>query len=414
MKSCTSGMSQRRDQCDLGLFRSPNPRLSGNKEVPATWGRRGRNMQPTPPLVLTSDDTGLYKVVDVAKKKVDRRFGRQAQGRGIEAMAWSGLYSGGDSYDSHFLSALQNGRVENRSRSTGEVTQSFQMASAGCSGLATIDSKRLLSGTKNGVVQIFEEGKEASTFKVGEKTCRVKFCPGSSAIATGGNEELLKVWDLATKKQTFKARNVKPDKLDLRYPVHILDISFFTNTSSSSSSQQQQQQQQAATQIVTATAHHQVRFYDTKAQKRAIWSHKIGENAVRSVLALRDGITIIAGDGAGETLQLDSRVNGRIVGKFKGVGGAITCISQDESGEFLSTTSLDRFVRVYDIKTRKMLNKVYLKQRVSSCLFCKNPEGTEEQAPEGKDKTVWDILESQRNKTVSSKKRKQKRAGGEK
>eukprot|EP00465_Bigelowiella_longifila_P006644 CAMPEP_0185262902 /NCGR_PEP_ID=MMETSP1359-20130426/10926_1 /TAXON_ID=552665 /ORGANISM="Bigelowiella longifila, Strain CCMP242" /LENGTH=325 /DNA_ID=CAMNT_0027849971 /DNA_START=54 /DNA_END=1031 /DNA_ORIENTATION=+ len=325
-------------------------------------------------------------------------------------MAWSGLYSGGDAYDSHFLSALQNGRVENRSRSTGEVTQSFQMTSAGCSGLATIDSKRLLSGTKNGVVQIFEEGKEVSTFKVGEKTCRVKLCPGSSVIATGGNEELLKVWDLTKKKQIFKARNVKPDKLDLRYPVHILDISFFAEASSGSSSLQQQ----TATQIVTATAYHQVRFYDTKAQKRAIWSHKIGENAVRSVLALKDGNTIIAGDGAGETLQLDRRVNGRIAGKYKGVGGAITCIRQDESGDFLSTTSLDRFVRVYEIKTRKMLNKVYLKQRASSCLFCKNTEGTEEQAPEEKDQTVWDILESRKHKTISSKKRKQERVGEEK
>lgn len=82
------------------------------------------------------------------------------------------------------------------------------------------------------------------------------------AVATGGKEAFLRLWDLETGKSTFTAKNVpftprrslslwntggrlevKPDFLQLRRPVWVRDIRFFP---------------EAPQLIATATGHHQV------------------------------------------------------------------------------------------------------------------------------------------------------------
>jgi len=42
-------------------------------------------------------------------------------------------------------------------------------------------------------------------------------------VAVGGREHDLKVWDLETQQNVWKARNVKHDFLDMRVPVWITD-----------------------------------------------------------------------------------------------------------------------------------------------------------------------------------------------
>ncbi|XP_042226551.1 WD repeat-containing protein 74-like [Homarus americanus] len=52
--------------------------------------------------------------------------------------------------------------------------------------------------------------------------------PGTpSLIATGGKENDLQLWDLQHPEEpTFKAKNVKPDMLELRVPVWVTDAAF--------------------------------------------------------------------------------------------------------------------------------------------------------------------------------------------
>mmetsp|Transcript_9740 Transcript_9740/g.23980 ORF Transcript_9740/g.23980 Transcript_9740/m.23980 type:complete len:146 (+) Transcript_9740:789-1226(+) len=106
---------------------------------------------------------------------------------------------------------------------------------------------------------------------------------------------------------------------------------------------------------------------------------------------------------AGETLQMDTRMSGRVIGKFKGVGGSITSLQHDPSGKYLASTSLDRFVRLYEINgKKKLVNKVYLKQRLSCCLFpgIEDEQGAKDAKKEldidARDDAVWDVLDSRK------------------
>jgi len=198
-------------------------------------------------------------------------------------------------------------------------------------------------------------------------------------VATGGDEEMLKLWDLSTAQPTWKARNVPNDKLDLRVPVYVRDLDFIPKSTTAK--------------LVTGTAYHQIRLYDTKASQRPVWTIKPTDRAVCSVLALSDGHTIVSGDGAGDTYMVDIR-NSTIVGKLKGVGGAVTCLQQSDDGKYLASASLDRFVRVYSTASRTLVNKVYVKQRLRACLFFPDQDGSEpaDDAEDEDDDEVWDLL----------------------
>jgi WD40 repeat protein len=96
-------------------------------------------------------------------------------------------------------------------------------------------------------------------------------------VATGGTENDLAVWDLTASDRTtpaFKARNVPPTKLDLRVPVAITDVHFASAD---------------GTRLITGTAHHQVRVYDTKAARRPVLDVSVGAYPVKSLAVLPDG-----------------------------------------------------------------------------------------------------------------------------
>uniref|UniRef100_A0A2H8TKZ7 WD repeat-containing protein 74 n=1 Tax=Melanaphis sacchari TaxID=742174 RepID=A0A2H8TKZ7_9HEMI len=51
----------------------------------------------------------------------------------------------------------------------------------------------------------------------------------SDKLATGGNENPLKIWDLETKVIEFTAKRPKPDMLQLKQPCYVSDIQFYNN-----------------------------------------------------------------------------------------------------------------------------------------------------------------------------------------
>ncbi|GAB5354613.1 hypothetical protein AAMO2058_000134100 [Amorphochlora amoebiformis] len=350
--------------------------------------------------VVTGDDTGLFKVVNVGKKTVEIRYGSQAMARGVERMTWAGEAVGAGGPQTHFYAALRSGEVECRALADGELleTMGFKIKSSGCAGLGYLGEGRMAACGRKGLVQIFspeeKEYSESDTIQVGQDIRAMEISTESQGkiLATGGNEELLKLWDIKTKKTVFKARNVKPDMLDLRYPVHVAVIRFVPG--------------HGYKRVLSGTAHHQVRLYDIKSGRRPVWSVNHCENAIRALVALSDGNSLIFGDGAGESFHVDIRTS-RVIGKFKGVGGAITSLREDPSREGLvASTSLDRFVRVYDIKSRRMVNKVYAKQRLSDCLFLANPEAQEDKE---EDEEVWEQLEKKEKSGKSEKREKREK-----
>ena len=67
----------------------------------------------------------------------------------------------------------------------------------------------------------------------------------------------MRLWDInAPDAPVFKAKNVKPDMLQLEQPVWITDLAFVPGTGD--------------TQIVAATAHKVLRIFDIRASARAV------------------------------------------------------------------------------------------------------------------------------------------------
>ncbi|KAJ3192263.1 WD repeat-containing protein 74, partial [Dinochytrium kinnereticum] len=119
----------------------------------------------------------------------------------------------------------------------------------------------------------------SSALKV-DNLCRMRVFSGSPCIfATGGDEKELTLWDAseckdgdasAIPKEIWKAKNVKNNYLDLRVPVHILDIQFLEPETTK------------PTKIAISTRFKQVRVYDlTGDSRRPIISVEFGDHPLK-------------------------------------------------------------------------------------------------------------------------------------
>lgn len=55
---------------------------------------------------------------------------------------------------------------------------------------------------------------------------------------------------------------------------------------------------------------------------------------------------------------MNEKTAGQVVGHFKGFAGGIRCIEYCEERGQVAACGLDRFLRVYDVRSRGLLNKV--------------------------------------------------------
>ncbi|KFD69383.1 hypothetical protein M514_18532, partial [Trichuris suis] len=121
-------------------------------------------------------------------------------------------------------------------------------------GLATMDNQKVITCVEAGEVSVWDtSGAQCQTFNANANVSRMRQSPHrQTMVATGGNENDLKVWDLESGgKPVFTARNVRCDHLSLRVPVWIRDIAFLDENS-----------------ISTCTAYGQIRAYDIRSGRR--------------------------------------------------------------------------------------------------------------------------------------------------
>jgi len=260
------------------------------------------------------------------------------------------------------------------------------------------------------------------SWSIGSNVSVLKVEPVSQSLfACGGKEHMLELWDLDSSRSLWKEKNVAHDMLNLRQQVWITDLAFVPNTQ--------------GRELVTGTAWHQLRSYDSRAQRKALYSVELSDHAITCVDVSPDGRYVVLGDGGGRLQQRDRRMNGRMVHVYHGIGGSVRGIQMHQSEPMIAAAGLDRFMRVYDVNTRKQLNKVYLKQKLNAVLFStqtkeqakadEEPERAADDEEEDGDE-VWNELNKRKVKqeegeddsapsmTVSSsKKRKGDRSGGD-
>ncbi|KAJ3049911.1 WD repeat-containing protein 74 [Rhizophlyctis rosea] len=234
-------------------------------------------------------------------------------------------------------------------------------------------------------------------------------------FATGGEERDLCVWDVTNCKESekegelrkvdciWKAKNVKNDFLDLRVPVWITHLEWLKGGND-------------AARILVGTGHHQIRIYDTtpKTARRPIFNVDMGEYPVRALAVTPDMSQAIFSDTKGAMTAIDLKT-GTLAGAFKSIAGAVTDIKVCEKQKHVVTVGMDRFLRIFELAgSRKVLKKVYLKQRMTSLLL--DEDYVDEEAVNGdgekggEDDDLWEQIpavdDGKQSKTDGSGKKK--------
>lgn len=236
--------------------------------------------------------------------------------------------------------------------------------------------------------------------------------------AYGGKEsdvKIIKLFDQDQKKiyskklevkEVFKAKNVKNDKLDLRVPVWITNILFVELPSHSSNSWR----------LITTTRYGQVRKYDTKVGKKPIFDKKLSDKPLVCVTTTTNESEIICSD-THATTALFNVDKGVLVAKYKGSVGAVQDLYSSlwDDKSLLVTGGLDRYVRVFNIKSREQTVKVFTGSKIS-CVWLldtvdtvvvsmeaskaeeKKTNRREKKIQDGDDDDIWNELDNLENK----------------
>ncbi|VDK50989.1 unnamed protein product [Anisakis simplex] len=171
--------------------------------------------------------------------------------------------------------------------------------------------------------------------------------------ATGGIENPLKVWDIEHGQKIFTAKNVRPDNLQLRVPIWDTDIRFMNESQN----------------IVTTTGKHQIRVYDPRSQRRPVKEMEWLEEPITAMTLCNSQMHIVAGNSKGEMALFDLRNKLRVVCKLKGCSGSVRGIDAHPASPLVASCSIDRFVRLHDFNSKKLIKKVYCKARLNKLLM---------------------------------------------
>lgn len=192
--------------------------------------------------------------------------------------------------------------------------------------------------------------------EAGDNISQMRQCPQNrKLVAVGGKDRTnnLKVFDLETQKEIFSSKNIPHDNLQLEVPVWDSDLSFANSSE---------------TCLATCSRYGYIRFYDYRQQRRPVHNFVDNRDQAFNSLAERSGIVFVS-TTTGGLFAFDLKNMKVPLHTYKGAVGAITSIAVDESGKFLFTASLDRYVRVHDAEKTNLLYQCYVKSKASQILM---------------------------------------------
>ncbi|GAB5585656.1 Ribosome bioproteinsis protein nsa1 (NOP7-associated protein 1) [Umbelopsis nana] len=379
---------------------------------------------------FTGDESGLVKSIvfppPVTEKKVKKQksdtendeekkkeepkvqinvFGKVNKDESIEKMAWAVIDD-----QKQLVIARKSGKIQFLSPEDGTVLKEL------------VDENVCVGPKKEGsFIDITTEVKTTTVIASlgNELTCAKVHPEKSHILAVGGKERELTLYDLnvlsgrsksesaapstaannttkykkqkeSEKGQIFQAKNVKNDYLDLRVPVWITDLTFINDE---------------ATRIAIGTHYHQIRVYDTKAARRPVLDVEIGKTPIKRISVGINDDQILYADTTNHLGAVEVKA-GKVVAQYKGLTGAAaafcTATQKDNNEKFVASVSLDRFLRVHETASihRKLIDKAYLKQRLTTILVDEDYEVEKPPTEEQEDDEIWNSM------SVASSKRK--------
>jgi WD40 repeat protein len=209
-------------------------------------------------------------------------------------------------------------------------------------------------------------------------------------VAVGGKEREMVLYDLnvagngnnGSSSIVWKAKNLPPDPQTLLHPLVYPTAACFMSRNT----------------LVVGTAYHQVRVYDVRMsssssspqqqqqQRRpvsyspfdeSLFAHRITALCPQQPV---DSHVVYVGDSAGYLSTIDIRMlkggailrekaHTAMVGRYVGPSGSIRTIQCSADHRTLACVGLDRMLRIFDVKSRRQIHAIYLKQRVNCLLL---------------------------------------------
>jgi len=227
-------------------------------------------------------------------------------------------------------------------------------------GLARYNDK-LIAGIGNGQIQSLElqaeKKSEPVVIATGNQMDNLRQCAQvRSIVATGGKERQnnLKVYDLSSDgKQIFSSKNLPNDYLQLEVPVWDCDVGFVDGPSV----------------LATCSRTGYVRLYDTRKQRRPIACFASDEHGMSFTALVARGNFIYTGTSMGALKAFDTRRMNTHVHTYKGFTGGISDLHLDTTGSYLSSASLDRYVRIHDAESTVLLYQCYVKSKATKIII---------------------------------------------
>jgi len=182
---------------------------------------------------------------------------------------------------------------------------------------------------------------------------------GTEKYATfGGKGVELNLWDLEKGSKSWTAKAPPRDSIGLFAPTWVTAVTFLSK--------------EDHRKVVIGTSQHQVRLYDIAAQRRPILSFDFREYPIKVIKEDLDGYTVFVGTGSGDLASFDTRT-GKLLGSFKGkCSGSIRSIARHPELPVVASCGLDRYLRIWNTKTRELLAAAFLKQQLTSVVIDSN------------------------------------------
>ncbi|KYR02796.1 WD40 repeat-containing protein [Tieghemostelium lacteum] len=202
--------------------------------------------------------------------------------------------------------------------------------------------------------------------------------PDQTVVAFGGKTLNLTVRDMEKQTNTWSAK-FQHDFLNLQEPVNVSAIKFLHNTNQ---------------QHILIGSDKKLKIYDTKAKRHPIMDLSFSKYQVKAVAVSQKNENIIIGSDVVGNVSAHDKRTGRQLGTYKGNTGSVRGLDIHPTLPLLATVGFDRFLRIFDVGSRKCLHKIFLKQKLSNVLFSREePVDKDEQD----DNEIWQTMENNKN-----------------
>ncbi|KAJ8906275.1 hypothetical protein NDN08_002768 [Rhodosorus marinus] len=318
-------------------------------------------------IVVTGDDLGLLKAIDVGSGKVVFQTSiSSADDRRRVAVTHLSRTGARD----NIVVCTSDGAIHQLLNFRDVATVPGRLE-GGTVGIGELDEHRALLCSPAGELHFLQDKiLIPSSMTVGNNIQCMQTSQKERILAVAGKEQELELWDLQHEKSTFRAKNVASDELGLRVPVDNRCIAFTSKEDTKI--------------VAVGTGLGRLRLYDTRCgQRRPVQDLDTSlnrRNGIPSACTAIDvwnrsepgSVVVATGDGDLRAFDLRSK---QVQGVFRGHSGSIKTIRSHQSEPLLASGGFSRFLLIHDVKSRAQLAKVYVINRVMGVVWAPENSG---------------------------------------